>query len=250
MGPTRKKARLLTFLTRRIVSHGLSQWFWGLRHRDISYLAMDLGEILPGDVRTVIDVGAHAGHVAEALDFLYRPDRLWVVEPNPVRGPELDARFKDRPNVTVAKCCLGEANGIVRFNSYVFDAASSLFSCAEGHLASMGFSEESIPIEVQMTTLRELMPGDLPILDLLKLDCQGSELLVLKGAGDRIRDVRWIYCEVTIDTIYEGAPLWEELHDFLRSRNFVLRSLSGFAGSGRSIQWADALYSNSRLPAD
>jgi FkbM family methyltransferase len=249
MGFFWKKARLLVFLTRRIGRHGWAQWFRGIRDRKVSYLAMDLAGVLPGEARTIVDVGAHTGLVAEALEFLYSPSRLWAVEPNPALGAELEERFRNRPHVIVVRRCLGEAGGEVAFNAYDFDAASSVFACKAGHLAGLGFSEKKTSVMVPMTTLRELLPGDLETLDLLKLDCQGAELAVLKGAGERIHGVRWIYCEVSIDSIYDGAPLWGELHDFLRSSGFELRNVGGFAGTGATIQWADALYANARLVA-
>jgi FkbM family methyltransferase len=247
MGFTRKKAHLLMFLARRIGSHGWPQFFRGLRERKMSYLAMELAERLPAQAATVVDVGAHTGVMSDALDFLYRPNRIWVVEPNPARRAELEERFRGRPQFTIAATCLGETEGQVAFNAYDFDAASSLFTCKAGHLAALGLSEQSRPLVVPMTTLRDLIPGDVPVVDLLKLDCQGAELSVLKGAGKRIRDIRWIFCEVSIDPIYEGAPLWAEVHSFLRESGFELRGMSGFAGAGRSIQWADALYANSGL---
>jgi FkbM family methyltransferase len=249
MGFTRKKGRLLGFLARRIRSRGWPQFFRGLRERRMSYVAMELAGLLPPHAATIVDVGAHSGLLAEALDFLYSPSRLWAVEPNPAHRAQLDERFRGRPQVVVVGSCLGEASGEVAFNAYEFDAASSVFECVDGHMASLGLSERSNTLTVPMTTLRELMPRDLPVLDLLKIDCQGGELSVLKGAGERIRDIRWVYCEVSFDPIYKGAPLWAEVHSFLRSSGFELRGLSGFSGAGPSIQWADALYANSRLAA-
>jgi FkbM family methyltransferase len=249
MGFLRKKAHLLVFLTRRIGKHGWGQWLSGIRDRKVSYTAMELAEVLPGEAQTIVDVGAHMGLVAQALVFLYRPSHLWAVEPNPALGVQLEERFKDDPSIIVVRSCLGEARGEVSFNAYDFDAASSVFACKAGHLAGLGFSEKKSSLTVPMTTLRELLPGDLDTLDLLKLDCQGAELAVLKGAGERIHGIRWIYCEVSIDSIYDGAPLWGDLHDFLRSNGFELRNVSGFAGTGATIQWADALYANARLVA-
>jgi FkbM family methyltransferase len=244
-----KKVRLLIFLSRRLRRYGWSQWMRGLRERDVSYAAMDLAQLLPSDAATIVDVGAHTGLVADALDFLYRPRKLWVVEPNPAHGAALEARFQGRPHILVVKCCLGEAEGEASFNAYEFDAASSLFACKAGHMASLGLSERRTTLKVPVRTLSELIPTDMPTLDLLKLDCQGAELLVLRGAGDRLNDIRWLYCEVSIDPIYEGAPLWGELHAFLRSHGFELRNMSGFSGANHSIQWADALYANVKLTA-
>lgn len=247
MGFLGKKLRLIAFLTGRIPRFGWSQWVRGVREREMSYLAMELAGLLPRSAPTIVDVGAHTGLVADALDFLYAPKRMWVVEPNPAHGGKLDARFRGRPNVTVVKACLGETSGAVSFNVYEFDAASSLFACRTGHMASLGLSEGRTSITAPMTTLRELLPPDLAALDLLKLDCQGAELTVLRGAGATIRSVRWIYCEVSIDPIYDGAPLFGEVHEFLRGAGFELRRMGGFSGAGSSIQWADALYANVSL---
>jgi hypothetical protein len=74
-----------------------------------------------------------------------------------------------------------------------------------------------------------------------------TELSVIKGAGERLQDMRWIYSEVSIDPIYRGAPLWGELHEFLMRSGFELRKVDGFAGAGESVQWADALYANVRM---
>ena len=245
-----KKIRLLLFLMRRVPQRGWSQFMRGIRERDVGYLAMEFARILPREASTIVDVGAHTGLVSDALDFLYRPTRLWAVEPNPLHRAHLEARFEGRPNIETVRMCLGEDTGEVNFFSYEFDAASSLYACRPGHLASLGLSENNTPIKVPMMKLGDLLPRDLGTLDLLKVDCQGAELSVLKGAGSRIRQIRWIYSEVSFDPIYDNAPLFSELHSFLRAEGFELRQLGRFSGAGRSIQWADALYANIALASN
>lgn len=205
---------------------------------------MELAALLPSHASTIIDAGAHTGRTAEALDFLYRPRRLWAIEPNPAHTLKLESRFKGRPQFTVVASCLGEEPGEASFKAYEFDSASSLFSCRPGHLASLGFSERHSSLPVRVITLRDPIFDFAETLDLLKLDCQGAELAALKGAGARIREIRWIYCEVSFEAIYDGAPLFGEVHSFLRAAGFELRHLSNFSGTGHSVQWADALYAN------
>lgn len=210
---------------------------------------MDLSRILPPAAATIIDGDAHNGEVAAALNFLYRPRRLRVVEPNPAKTEQLRARFAGQPHVTVVPQCLGETEGETAFYVHDFDAASSLFECQPGHLARFGFSEKRRQLTVPMTTLQKLLEKDgAATIDLLKLDCQGAELAVLRGAGARLRDVRAIYCEVSFDPIYAGAPLFAEVHRFLREAGFEMQHLGEFAGAGSSIQSGDALYRNTFVP--
>lgn len=245
-----KKFRLLSFLTKRIPRYGWRQWIRGLRERMLGYTAMELAHVLPSEASVIVDVGGHHGDVAAALDFLYTPNRLWVVEPNPALTTGLQARFARQPHITVVPQCLGEHEGQVTFHVHEFDAASSLFACQPGHLEKFGFSGKSSEVTVPMTTLARMLDGVPPgRIDLLKLDCQGGELAVLRGAGARLGDVRHIYCEVAFDPIYTGAPLFGDVHRFLIESGFALVSLGEFAGTGTSIQWGDALYRNIRPPA-
>ncbi len=243
-----KKIRLLAFLTGRIPRHGWRQWARGLRERQLGYTAMELAQVLPPEATVIVDVGGHHGDVAAALDFLHAPRRLWIVEPNPAQTAQLKVRFSGQPHITVIPQCLGNRTGDVSFHVHAFDAASSLYTCLPGHLEKFGFSGQSHQITVSMTTLSLLLDraSDIRVIDLLKLDCQGGELDVLRGAGDRLRDVRYIYCEVAFDPIYAEAPLFGEVHQFLIQSDFALVSLDGFAGAGDSIQWGDALYRNNR----
>ena len=241
-----KKLRLLAFLVRRIPQRGWAQFFLGLRQRPAAYQAMDLAAVLPPAAATVIDVGAHRGDVAEALDFLYQPRRLLVVEPNPDQTEPLRRRFAGRPHIQITAACLGAAEGETAFFVHEFGAASSLFECRPGQLAQLGFSERRHRITVRMTTLERILEGNPDrMIDLLKLDCQGAELAVLKGAGPRLRDIRFVFCEVAFDSIYAGAPLFADVHSFLRAAGFALRHLGDFAGAAGRVQWGDALYENS-----
>jgi hypothetical protein len=61
----------------------------------------------------------------------------------------------------------------------------------------------------------------LPIPDLLKLDVQGYELEVLKGAEKALRQMSAILIEVNFIDIHKGAPLIDELVLFLRDKGFV-----------------------------
>jgi FkbM family methyltransferase len=238
-----KKLRLFLFLTRRLPRFGWRQWRRGLRDRSLGYTAMELADVLPADAKVIVDVGAHHGDYAAALDFLFDPDRILAIEANPRLSQPLRARFAGHPRIEVIPTAAGEREGEIDFNVYEFDAASSFYVCEPGHLSAFGCPEGSETIKVPMTTLARILDErGLSRVDLLKLDCQGAELSILRGAGPALSRVRAVYTEVEFDSIYHGAPRFGEVHDFLRAQGFVLSGLSGFSGRDGSVQWADALY--------
>jgi hypothetical protein len=65
--------------------------------------------------------------------------------------------------------------------------------------------------------------------DFLKLDVQGYELEVLKGAQDTLPRVSAVLAEVNLIDIHKGAPLLDELVLFMRDMGFVTYDICGLA---------------------
>jgi hypothetical protein len=53
------------------------------------------------------------------------------------------------------------------------------------------------------------------------IDTQGSELGILKGAGKLLQDCNVIEIECSNYSVYDGAPLYEEVEAFLEEVGFV-----------------------------
>ncbi len=87
--------------------------------------------------------------------------------------------------------------------------------------------EQTIPIEI--STLDDyLRQNSLRQIKLIKLDVQGYELEVLKGAAESLALVEWIYLEAQIQELYVGAPTFTEVASFLKARGFLLTRMCAF----------------------
>lgn len=83
------------------------------------------------------------------------------------------------------------------------------------------------------------------IIDLLKIDVQGYELEVLKGASLMLSSgrIRVIVLEVNFAPLYERQASFEEISTFLQSNGFHLSCLYDFAFSTRKeLMWCEALF--------
>jgi len=62
-------------------------------------------------------------------------------------------------------------------------------------------------------------------LDFLKLDVEGAEYKVLKGANSQLGNILGIRCEVNFDEMFEQMPGFSKIHEFLSDNNFFLLNL-------------------------
>lgn len=65
--------------------------------------------------------------------------------------------------------------------------------------------------------------------DAIKLDTQGSELDILRGATEILKTVSLIDIEVEFNELYDGQPLFCDVDRFLRDHGFVLWRMSNLA---------------------
>src|SRR5258708_21675421 len=88
--------------------------------------------------------------------------------------------------------------------------------------------------------------------DFLKIDVQGGELGVLRGATQLLEGTVVVHSEVEFAPIYKDQPLFSDVDAFLRARGFVLIDVmkAGYAAyndlprslASARLMWADAVY--------
>src|SRR5207244_10748162 len=76
--------------------------------------------------------------------------------------------------------------------------------------------------------------------DAMRIDTQGSELDVLRGAEATLASVRLIEVEVEFNELYEGIALFPAIDQYLRQQGFVLwklGNLAHYAQAGMRTEW-------------
>lgn len=202
----------------------------------------------------IVDVGAQ-DLVSEEHMYapLQRAGATHVVGFEPLPDTGATPRRTD-PSVVMLNHFVG-AGGPAIFHVTQFDPASSLFKPNMdflSHFMSLPRMCETVSsYEVQTTRLDDVI--EIADCDFLKIDVQGGELDVLKGAQRLLDNVIVIHCEVEFAPVYQDQPLFAEVDTFLRSLGFELidlinagynryKELPGTATSGSRLLWAEALY--------
>lgn len=190
----------------------------------------------------VLDVGANIGQFGKRLfDTGYR-GRLISFEAIPAVHRELQAVARQRHSWIVAPCAaIGSEGGSVQINVSANSFSSSILAINEAHLLaepkSKFVDKEVVSVERLDKIATTLLSGDEKIY--LKVDTQGYEMEVLKGATGLIDRIVALQLELSLTSLYANAPLALEMLAFVDSLGYeVFGMVPGFrnADSGRLLQ--------------
>jgi FkbM family methyltransferase len=173
------------------------------------------------DVRSVLDIGAHRGEFSSALRT-YLPDAsITAFEPLPDCYDALAARMSARGPFRAHRIALGATDGETAFYRSSFSKASSLLPMAERHEREFPWSSGGRTLSVAVRTLDSVAEGlDLTRRCLMKIDVQGAELQVLKGAIRVLEGIDYVVVETSFVKLYEGQADFADVYEFLSSRQF------------------------------
>jgi FkbM family methyltransferase len=195
-------------------------------------------------LKGILHVGANVGQERDNYAS-YGLKVIWI-EPIPSVFDKLKSAISSYPDQQALKYLVLDKDG---------ESATLHISNNEGESSSvmdLALHQEVWPsvhftrdIEIQSQKLdtiidrEDINPGDY---DGLVLDTQGSELLVLKGAGRVLRNVRMVKVEVADFEAYAGCPRPEQIADFLRAYGLIEFMRIPFARHSGGGRYYDIIY--------
>lgn len=179
-----------------------------------------------GKIKGAIVVGA-----ADGIDYPYLKRHTnygLYFEPVPKSFHKLKEKLKTKSPEEDVHCYnygLLDKEGIFSFWQGLELQNSSFLELNEKRPKIHRQNIHDIVIEVKTTTLDTFFKTHpqhkCNNYNLLLLDCQGTELLVLKGAKKTLNNIDTIIIELSYFEIYKGTPLAVEVDNFLKQCGFT-----------------------------
>ena len=205
----------------------------------------------------LVDVGARGG-LKKNWASASRHLRMLGFEPDANEYQRLaDAGQASSPSRIFLNTALADRHGPLQLHIARDAGLSSVFEPNRTFLDAFPDAKRFDIVDTRTvaadTLDHQLRERSLTDVDFIKVDTQGSELLVLQGASDTLASAMFgVEVEVEFAPVYRDQPLFAEVDQYLRGRGYHLfdlrpvywkRAVGRYAGGPRGqIAWADALY--------
>jgi FkbM family methyltransferase len=184
---------------------------------------------------SVLHVGAHLGEEAEAYEAEGWVPVVWI-EAQPELALELMKKLKT-PTHRVINATVSDTSGIELDLKISSNSQSSSLLNFGQH--KVDYPEITVvnTIKVTTTNLKTIFKSE-KVPNFINLDIQGVELEALKGLGNLIADVDYVYTEVNYKEVYENCALVKDIDSYLIDFGFYRATTRWQIKKG----WGDALY--------
>jgi FkbM family methyltransferase len=172
------------------------------------------------NINFILDVGAYKGLFSELALSVFPDAFIYMIEP--LDGVEADLlKFcKKHPNTKHLKLAVGSADSVQHLQIAEKLACSSFYQVQNRNPDSQ---------KVYLKTIDTLIEeGQIMIPEIVKIDVQGYELEVLKGASKLFDVTELFIIEVSLQKKEERVPLMGDIISFMAERSYVIYDFSGF----------------------
>lgn len=196
-------------------------------------------------IRTLIDIGAHTGEFAAFLARYFEPSATYVFEPLPSCVAALREKAGLIPNLQIFQVALSDESGDRALYENSYAPATSLLRVSQTSKAEFPETSRESPTMVRVARLDDLLDPDPLAKDILiKIDIQGLEDRAIRGGRRMFRAAQSVLIEMAFVRMYEGQPLFEEVHALLVELGFRFAGIKNQIDSPRTGQplFAHCLY--------
>ena len=165
----------------------------------------------------IFDVGAHKGQTSLHFCKLFPQSFIHAFEPSPYLFAEIEKNLSKRKNIRCHNFALGETNEKAFLTKPNSDLCGQVIKAQEKNSTSISVRRLDGFCQVE----------NISAIDLLKIDVEGNELSVLKGASGMIERnaIKVILLECDFNKDDKQHSYFFDIFDFLSDQNFCFHGL-------------------------
>jgi FkbM family methyltransferase len=196
---------------------------------------------------TIFDVGANFGQTVIHYKALFPDSLIYAFEPHPEAYSRLINTTNKLKDVQTFELALGNYNGTADFYMNTYSETSSLLKNAQSgkEIWGEGAMTPAGSKQVNISTLDSFMKThSVPVIDILKLDTQGTEYQIIEGASHilSLEKIRLIYTEIITLPTYNNQKEILETMQLLYDYSFRLYGVYNQHYSANKLSSVDVIF--------
>jgi FkbM family methyltransferase len=162
---------------------GISKWQNDSKSGELFLIKKYLPNYFKRDNLVLFDIGANVGNYTLKLQKYFPNSMIYSFEPNPKTYELLIETTKEFKNITNLNVGLSDNNEVSKIYSYASEEASEHASLYENVISDLHHDKNIASFDIVLEKLDDFCAKNkIEKIDLLKIDTEGHELAVFKGA--------------------------------------------------------------------
>lgn len=193
----------------------------------------------------IFDIGANIGQSVASYRCMFPGSQVHAFEPNPASYQKLSAVYGTTDGVVLQSLDLHEHSGKYPFYATLSTQAASLLKPSD-RIISLNHKYNFKLIHIQCSTFDEYCrQNGISSVHIVKIDVQGNELAVLKGAVESLNNevVTLFYLEIVFVEAYDSQTEMTDIFRLMGNYGYVLWDIMPFVYTNwGSIEAANAVF--------
>ena len=183
------------------------------------------------NINVFVDVGAHEGETSNLFSKYLNIKKIYCFEPSSINFKNLKKKIVKKENIFLFNFGLGDRDGEGDFNQLEESSSSTLvelnqkskYFIKKKKILNL-FIKKNFKIFSQSVNIMKLKNfidnNSIEYIDILKIDTEGYEMKVIKGAEDKIKNIDYIYFEHHFDDMLKKNYTLTDVHNYLVKNGF------------------------------
>ena len=187
------------------------------------YPFYDMAKFVKTDNPMLFDIGANVGQTVKDFKEVFKHSTIHAFEPSPDTFEILKNKTSSFENIHLWNYGIGASSGDLLLNEYVHSNTNSFLDIQNNEPSNL--KRRTL---VKTTTVDQFSDENgIHKIDVLKIDTEGFELEVFKGASKIFSDCKigLLFFEVSFVNSHKDMPTFTELWDFVLKKDFELVSI-------------------------
>lgn len=189
------------------------------------------------NIKSLLDIGANVGEFSTEVRKLIPDCKCFMVEANEFCEPHLQ-----KTGIPYDIATLSHMRG---FTNFFIQPDNPIGTGASMYKENSEYYKDPIRKVVTTKRLDDCNYFSSPI-DLIKLDTQGSEINIIMGGIETVKQAKYVLIETSLTLYNQGAPLIDATFNLMRELNFSTNTIFEYKYNENGIFQIDFLFENNK----